>query len=377
MIKRQLEDIIPGYLFNDQRRKAILLFGARQVGKTTLLEGLVKKAGLSYLHLNGDEPDVREQFEKITSTQLKTLFGSHKLIIIDEAQNITNIGLTLKLITDKIRDVQIIANGSSAFELANKFNEPLTGRKYEFHLFPLSFKEMVDHHGILEEKRMLGQRLVYGYYPEIVTNPGMEGKLLKLLAGSYLYKDLLMLEQIKKPVLLEKILAALALQLGSEVSYSEIANMVRADANTVEKYIDMLEKTYIVFRLPALSKNVRNEITKGKKIYFWDNGIRNAIVGNFQPIHSRTDAGALWENFIISERLKKNRYDESDAKSYFWRTTQQQEIDYIEEGNGAYHIFEFKWKEKKGVRFSKTFTRSYEVASQKLVYPGNIEEFVT
>lgn len=376
MIKRQLEDTIPRYFFNDQRRKAILVFGARQVGKTTLLEGIVQKAGLSHLHLNGDEPDVREQLEKITSSQLKTLFGSHKLIIIDEAQNITNIGLTLKLITDKIRDVQIIATGSSAFELANKFNEPLTGRKFEFHLFPLSFKEMVDHHGLLEEKRMLGHRLVYGYYPEIVTNPGMEGKLLKLLAGSYLYKDLLMLEQINKPVLLEKILAALALQLGSEVSYSEIANMVRADANTVEKYIDMLENTYIVFRLPALSKNVRNEIIKGKKIYFWDNGIRNAIVGNFQPIHSRTDAGALWENYIISERLKNNRYNESDAKSYFWRTTQQQEIDYIEEVNGAYHLFEFKWKEKKGVRFSKTFLRSYEVASQKLVHPGNMEEFV-
>jgi uncharacterized protein len=376
MIKRQLEDIIPGYFFNDQRRKAILLFGARQVGKTTLLEGIVQKAGLSHLHLNGDEPDVREQLEKITSTQLKTLFGSHKLIIIDEAQNITNIGLTLKLITDNIRDVQIIATGSSAFELANKFNEPLTGRKYEFHLFPLSFKEMVDHHGLLEEKRMLGHRLVYGYYPEIVTNTGMEGKLLKLLAGSYLYKDLLMLEQINKPVLLEKILAALALQLGSEVSYSEIANMVRADANTVEKYIDMLEKAYIVFRLPALSKNVRNEIIKGKKIYFWDNGIRNAIVGNFQPIHSRTDAGALWENYIISERLKNNRYNESDAKSYFWRTTQQQEIDFIEEENGAYHLFEFKWKEKKGVRFSKTFLRAYEVASQKLVHPDNMEEFV-
>jgi len=376
MIKRLLEDSIPKYFFNDQRRKAILIFGARQVGKTTLLESIVNKTGMSPLHLNGDEPDVREQLEKITSTQLKTLFGNHKLIIIDEAQNITNIGLTLKLITDKIKDVQVIATGSSAFELANKFNEPLTGRKYEFQLFPLSFKEMVDHHGLLEEKRMLEHRLVFGYYPEIANNAGMEGKLLKLLAGSYLYKDLLMLEQIKKPVLLEKIIAALALQLGSEVSYSEIANMVRADANTVEKYIDLLEKTYIIFRLPALNKNVRNEIRKGKKIYFWDNGIRNAVVGNFQPVKSRTDAGALWENFIISERLKNNRYNESDAKSYFWRTTQQQEIDYTEEENGEYHLFEFKWKEKKEARFSKTFLRSYTVASQKVVHPGNMEEFV-
>lgn len=376
MIKRLLEDSIPKYFFNDQRRKAILIFGARQVGKTTLLESIVNKTGISHLHLNGDEPDVREQLEKITSTQLKTLFGNQKLIIIDEAQNIANIGLTLKLITDKIKDVQVIATGSSAFELANKFNEPLTGRKYEFHLFPLSFKEMVNYHGLLEEKRMLEHRMVYGYYPEIVNNAGMEGKLLKLLAGSYLYKDLLMLEQIKKPVLLEKIISALALQLGSEVSYSEIANMVRADANTVEKYIDLLEKTYIIFRLPALNKNVRNEIRKGKKIYFWDNGIRNAVVGNFQPIQSRTDAGALWENYSISERLKNNRYNESDAKSFFWRTTQQQEIDYIEEENGEYHLYEFKWKEKKEARFSKTFLRSYTVASQKLVHPGNMEEFV-
>ncbi len=376
MIKRHLQDTIPKYFFNDHRRKAVLIFGARQVGKTTLLDSIVQHSDLSHLHLNGDEPDVREQMEKIGSTQLRMLFGNHKLIIIDEAQNIKNIGLTLKLITDQIRDVQVIATGSSAFELANKFNEPLTGRKYEFHLFPLSFKEMVNHHGLLEEKRMLEHRLIYGYYPEIVSNQGMEEKLLKLLAGSYLYKDLLMLEQIKKPVLLEKILSALALQLGSEVSYAEIANMVRADANTVEKYIDMLEKAYIIFRLPALSKNVRNEIRKGKKIYFWDNGIRNAIVGNFQPIQSRTDAGALWENYIIGERLKNNRYNESDAKSFFWRTTQQQELDYIEELNGVYHLFEFKMKEKKNARFSKTFLRSYDVASQKIVHQGNMEEFL-
>ena len=376
MIVRQLEDMITGHFFNDRRRKAILLFGARQVGKTTLLESIVEKSGLSHLHLNGDEPDVREQLETINSTQLKALFGNHRLIIIDEAQNIQNIGLTLKLITDKIRDVQVIATGSSAFELANKFNEPLTGRKYEFHLFPLSFKEMVNHHGLLEEKRLLEHRLVYGYYPEIISSQGMEGKLLKLLVSSYLYKDLLMLEQIKKPVLLEKIIAAIALQLGSEVSYSEVARLVRADANTVEKYIDLLEKAYVIFRLPALNKNVRNEIRKGKKIYFWDNGIRNAIVANFQPIHSRTDAGALWENFVISERLKNNRYAESDAKAWFWRTTQQQEIDFIEEADGVYHLFEFKWNSKKQARFSKTFLRSYDVASTQTVNPGNVDGYV-
>jgi len=235
---------------------------------------------------------------------------------------------------------------------------------------------MTNHHGLLEEKRLLEHRLIYGYYPEIISSQGMEGKLLKLIAGSYLYKDLLMLEQIKKPVLLEKIIAAIALQLGSEVSYSEIARLVRADANTVEKYIDLLEKAYVIFRLPALNKNVRNEIRKGKKIYFWDNGIRNAVVGNFQPIQSRTDAGALWENFVISERLKNNRYAESDAKAYFWRTAQQQEIDFIEEVKGAYHLFEFKWNTRKSARFSKTFLRAYDVASTQLVHPGNVENFV-
>lgn len=377
MISRLLENSIPDHFFTDQRRKAILLFGARQVGKSTMLANIIDKAGIPYLHINGDEPDVRVQLENITSTELRALFGNNKLIIIDEAQNIPNIGLTLKLITDNIKDVQLIATGSSSFELANRFNEPLTGRKYEFHMYPITFKEMVDHHGLLQEKRMLEQRMVFGYYPEIVSNPGMEGKLLKLLTSSYLYKDLLMLDNIKKPVLLEKIITALALQLGSEVVYSEVGNLVRADAATVEKYIDLLEKAYILFRLPALNRNVRNEISKGKKIYFWDNGIRNAVIGNFQPVRGRSDVGALWENFVISERMKMNRYRELDTKHYFWRTTQQQEIDFVEEANGLYNIYEFKWNlKRKGVRFSKTFTGSYNVGVQKLIHPGNMNEFL-
>jgi predicted AAA+ superfamily ATPase len=377
MVARMLEDIIPEYFFADQRRKAILLFGARQVGKSTLLDSIIQKTGLSYLHLNGDEPDVRAQLENITSAQLRALFGQNKLIIIDEAQNINNIGLTLKLITDNIKDVQLIATGSSSFELANRFNEPLTGRKYEFHLYPLAFKEMVDNHGLLQEKRLLDQRLVYGYYPEIVNNPGMEGKLLKLLASSYLYKDLLMLDNIKKPVLLEKIITALALQLGSEVVTSEVGNLVKADAATVEKYIDLLEKAYILFRLPALNLNVRNEISKGKKIYFWDNGIRNAVIGNFQPLHGRTDVGALWENFVISERMKMNRYRDMDTKYYFWRTTQQQEIDLVEESQQGFHIIECKWKlPRRNVKFSKTFTGAYNVIQQSVIHPGNVDEYL-
>src|SRR5690606_4514182 len=227
-----------------------------------------------------------------------------KIVFIDQAQRIPNIGLTLKLFTDQIKAVQVIATGSSAFELSSQVNEPLTGRKYEFMLYPMSFGEMVLHHGLLEEKRFIEHRMVYGYYPEIVSKIGEEAELLKLLANSYLYKDLLMLEQIKKPLILSKLLKALALQVGSEVNYNELAQIVGSDPKTVDKYIDLLEKTFVVFRLPAFSRNLRNEIKKGKKVYFLDCGIRNAIISNFKPVSSRTDVGALWENFVISERLK-------------------------------------------------------------------------
>jgi len=265
MIKRILENMIVKRLF---RGKAIILYGPRQVGKTTLVTSLLEKRKEKTLFLNGDEPDVRELLEGVTSSRLKALFGKSRIVFIDEAQRIREIGLTLKLITDQIKEVQLIATGSSAFDLASHTKEPLTGRKYEFHLFPLAFGEMVEHHGLLEEKRLLKHRLVFGYYPEIVTCPGEERELLRLLADSYLYKDLLTLENIKKPVLLEKILKALALQLGNEVSYHEIGQLVGADKNTVEKYIDLLEKAFVVFRLPAFSRNLRNEIKKGKKIYW-------------------------------------------------------------------------------------------------------------
>jgi hypothetical protein len=326
--------------------------------------------------LNGDEADVREILTNTTSTKLKALAGDHKIVFIDEAQRVSNIGLTLKLFTDQLRDIQVIATGSSAFELSNQVNEPLTGRKYEFMLYPLSFKEMSRHHGLLEEKRMIEHRLVYGYYPEIITHQGEEKELLKLLANSYLYKDLLMLEQIKKPVLLEKLLKALALQVGNEVNYNELGQTVGADKETIEKYIDLLEKAFVVFRLPALSRNVRNEIKKGKKVFFYDCGIRNAIIGNFNSVHTRTDTGALWENYFISERLKYSHYHNMGVTRYFWRTTQQQEIDLIEEEDDQLRAFECKWNSKKQVRFPQTFTANYPGSQTEVVTPGNIEEFV-
>lgn len=339
MIPRLLQETIRKRLFSG---KAILLFGPRQSGKSTLVEALLKEQKESWFYLSGDESDVRALLTDTSSTRLRGLSGKNKIVFIDEAQRIPHIGLTLKLFTDQLKDIQVIATGSSAFELPGKVNEPLTGRKYEFLLYPLSFKEMVNHHGLLTEKRLIEQRLVYGYYPEIVVKQGEEQELLKNLAASYLYKDLLTLEQIKKPVLLEKLLTALALQLGTDVSYHELAQVVGADKNTVEKYINLLAKAFVVFTLPALSRNVMNEIKKGKKIYFYDCGIRNAIINNFNPVMSRTDRGALWENFIIAERMKYLHYKNIASKRYFWRTTRQQEIDLVEDAGTRLRAYEFK-----------------------------------
>lgn len=373
MIKRFLQLEVMKRLF---KGKAILIFGPRQSGKSTMVNQLLKDLDQNFLYLNGDEADVREILTNTTSTKLKALAGENKIVFIDEAQRISDIGLTLKLFTDQLREIQVIATGSSAFELSSRVNEPLTGRKFEFMLYPLCFKEMSQHHGLLEEKRLIEHRLVYGYYPEIVTHLGQEKELLKLLASSYLYKDLLMLEQIKKPILLEKLLKALALQLGNEVSYNELGQTVGADNQTVEKYIDLLEKAYVVFRLPALSRNVRNEIKKGRKVFFYDCGIRNAVIGNFNTLNNRTDVGALWENYFISERIKYTNYNNLDVTHYFWRTTQQQEIDLIEEGNNQMKAFECKWNSKKQPRFTQTFTANYPDSQTDVVTPDNIEDFI-
>ena len=371
MIHRTLKNTIKKDLF---KGKALLLFGPRQSGKSTLIQEVLKDT--AYLYLNGDDADVREMLTNTTATKLKAMVGNNKILFIDEAQRIQNIGLTLKLFTDQIKDVQVIATGSSAFELSSQVNEPLTGRKYEYMLYPLSFAEMVAHHGLLQEKRLLDHRLVYGCYPEIVTKPGEERRLLKLLASSYLYKDLLMLEQIKKPLILEKLVSALALQIGNEINYQELAQTIGGDRKTVDKYIDLLEKAFVVFRLPALNKNVRNEIKKGKKVYFYDCGIRNAVMNNFKAIDSRTDAGALRENYVIAERMKMLHYNDIDVKQYFWRTTQQQEIDLIEESSDQWAAFEFKRNAKAKVRFPQTFSDNYTNSKMLVVSPANVEDFL-
>lgn len=374
MVKRTLQELIETFLF---KKKTIILYGARQVGKTTLVEQLVNDRKEQILFLNGDDADVRELLTNVSTTQLLPVFGSHKIVVLDEAQRIPDTGLVLKIIHDNFKDIQLIATGSSAFELANKINEPLTGRKFEFFLHPFSFSEMCAHHGYLTEKRLLGHRMIFGYYPDIALHIGQETKLLKSLVSSYLYKDLLMLEQIQKPVLLEKILKALALQIGNEVSYNELAQLLGSDKGTIEKYIDFLEKVYIIFSLNALSRNVRNEIKKGRKFYFFDNGVRNAILGSFLPLNARTDTGALWENFVISERHKYLSNKDVYFRRYFWRTTQQQEIDYIEEYQGKLWAHEIKWNPAAKVVLSKTFTNAYPGSAFKVVTPENVHEFIS
>ena len=380
LIPRRLIEIIKTKLF---RNKAIIIYGPRQVGKTTLVNSILTELEVedsSYtgktIYLNGDDSDVREILSKPNIVKLDGIIGKAKILFIDEAQRIPDIGLIIKIIVDRIKDVQVIATGSSSFLLSQSIKEPLTGRAFEFVLYPLTFGELGAHSSLLNEKRKIENRLIYGSYPEIVVSPGEEKDLLALLSGSYLYRDLFILETVSRPELLEKITKAIAFQVGSEVSTVEIGQLVSADRITVEKYIDLLERAFIIFKLPALNRNVRNEIKKGKKIYFYDNGIRNAVIKNFNPFNSRNDVGALWENYCISERVKYLAYAKSDVHGYFWRTTQQQEIDYVEESANNISAYELKFNPLSKAKFSKTFIDSYPVKFTKVITPDNIEEFI-
>ena len=372
MIQRVLKKQIKDQMFTG---KAIILLGSRQTGKTSLLED-VFPSEKGVLWLSGDDVDVQSMMETMTAQRMRTLLGDRKIVVIDEAQRIKDIGLRMKVVTDQMKDVQLIATGSSAFELANRLNEPLTGRKWEYQLYPLSFGEMVAHHGLLTEKRLLSHRLVYGYYPEVVTSVGKERDVLKMLSDSYMYKDVLALGSIKKCDKLQTLLQAIAFQVGDQVSYSELASTVGIDVKTVESYIDVLEKCYIIFRLPSLSRNLRNELKNNRKIYFYDNGIRNALISNFSPIELRTDSGALWENFAISEKIKFTSYSHLWCNRYFWRTHEQKEIDYVEDRDGQLSAFEFKYSPKKKVVVPKHFAEAYPTATFKVITPDNFEEFV-
>lgn len=367
MITRKLGKFLTNRLF---KGKAIVLIGARQVGKTTLLKELTHNMD-NILWLNGDELGTRTLLQDVSAEKFRSMIGSKKIMVIDEAQRIENIGLKMKLITDNLTHVQLILTGSSSFDLANRINEPLTGRKWEYTLFPLSFAEMAEHTSPFEEIKHLPIRIVYGYYPDVVTHPGDEREVLKQVTDSYLYKDILEWERIKKSDKLVRLLQLLAFQVGSEVSLNELSRQVELDKNTVEKYITLLEQTQIIFRLGSLSRNLRNELKAARKIYFYDNGVRNALINNFNDLALRDDAGALWENWMISELVKKRHYDRKFVNRYFWRTTQQQEIDYIEEADGLLTAYEFKWNPKKNARISKTFMTAYPDTEIITINPEN------
>ncbi len=357
--------------------KALIVIGPRQVGKTTLVRQIVENIAQKTLWLTGDDPETRAILDNISLARLQNLIGQNEVVVVDEAQRFTNAGLMLKLITDHLPQVQLFVTGSSSLDIAAQTKESLTGRKIEFNLYPVSFVEMCGQHGYLTERSLLEHRMLFGFYPEVVQKePPQAQKILADLADGLMYKDLLTLDQVKKPSLLVKLLQALALQLGSEVKYNEVAQLIGADPLTVERYIDLLEQSFVLFRLPSLNRNARNEIKKGRKIYFFDNGIRNAILKNFSPLDLRADTGALWENFLLAERMKRNAYSDQSCNAYFWRTTGQHEIDYVEEAGGRFHAFEFKWQSKKPVRFPATFLESYPGSQTTFISKDNFDGFV-
>jgi len=372
MIPRIIEQELKKYFF---KGKAIVLIGPRQVGKTTLIKKIVNEFDETALFLDGDDNTIRNMIGIAESSKIKQVIGNHKIVVIDEAQRINEIGLVAKIIVDQFKEVQLVLSGSSAFELTQQMSEPLTGRKFTFHLWPISWQEYEAFAGYVKSEQELENRLVFGFYPDIIMQEKMQERLMAELTDSYLFKDILMYSNIRKPEVLHKLLQALAWQVGSEVNFKELGDLIGIDSKTVSLYIELLEKTYVIFKLSSFSRNLRNEIKSSKKIYFYDNGIRNALIGDFAPLVNRKDIGALWENFVISERMKQHSYQNKKTNLYFWRTKQQQEIDLIEEDNKVLKAFEIKWSATKKVNFSKTFTDTYP-SETFVIHRENFREFV-
>lgn len=359
--------------------KVLLLIGPRQVGKTTLLKNILTSISSEkkVQFWNCDESDVRQFLSEANSAKLKSFVGNSDFIVIDEAQRVKDIGLTIKLLHDSFPNVQLAVTGSSSLDLSNSINEPLTGRKFEYNLFPFSTNELVNHTSMLEEMRLLKNRLVYGFYPDVVNNPGEKKEILTNIVNSYLYKDVFEFQDIRKSSVIEKLVQALALQVGSEVSFNELGNLLGIDTVTVQRYVDLLEKAFVIFHIRSFSRNVRNELKKSIKIYFYDNGVRNSVISNFSPVELRSDIGALWENFLISERIKNNTYHNKHAKYYFWRTTQKQEIDFIEEVDQNLFAYEFKYNPKKvNSKCPVTFSNNYPNVPFDVITSENYMDFV-
>ncbi len=375
LIKRTIQQFIEKNLFDG---KIIVIYGARQVGKTTLLKVLQEQySNKKSLFINCDEEDSRNNLYNTTSTHLQNLFDGYDIVFIDEAQRVKNIGLTLKIAIDAMPKKQFIVTGSSSFDLANEINEPLTGRKYEFYLHPFSINEITHDLSPFEQNRLLSTWLTFGLYPDVINKPNKAEFVLNNLIQGTLYKDVLEYQNIKRSELLFKLLQALAFQIGQEVSYNELARLLKTNKATIERYVHLLEESFIVYRLKPFSRNLRNELKKLRKIYFYDVGVRNALINAYGPLELRNDIGALWENFVISERIKHNLNHTRHINQYFWRTRKQQEIDYLEEKNQKLSAFEFKWNPKKARKQPpKPFRDAYPNTPFEVITPENYQEFV-
>ncbi|MBR4583504.1 MAG: ATP-binding protein [Bacteroidales bacterium] len=375
MIERRLTNVISSLLTN---QKVLLVYGARRVGKTVLIRQVSEKYAGKALFLNGEDASTEVMFRERTAAHYRQLLSGVDLLIIDEAQNIPEIGKILKLIVDDVENIQVIASVSSSFDLRNQTGEPLVGRSYTFHLSPLSAEEWLTQIPAAQLYMDLEERLVYGNYPELLSIKSFEQKQMYLseLAQSYLLKDILTLDGIKNSSKMYNLLRLVAFQIGSEVSYDELGKHLSLSRNTVEKYLDLLAKTFVIYRLPAYSRNPRKEVSKAGKWYFYDNGIRNAVIGDFRPLAIRQDVGALWESYMISERMKLNDNRHDTSMYYFWRTYNGQEIDLIEERNGELKAFEFKWGDKKP-KCPSSFKDNYPDVPFTSVNKSNFIDFVT
>jgi len=370
VITRQLYQTIRDDL---DYEKAIIIKGARQVGKTTLIKNILAQDG-DVLWVDGDDPGTRSIWDDITKDRLNILTTDYKHIVIDEAQRIANIGLTVKMLVDQKQGKQVFVSGSSSLDLASNVNEPLTGRKWSYDLFPISWDEHKQSQGLANALSTLESVLIYGMYPEVLTATKRKAQRLTELTSSYLYKDILEHADIRKPAVVSRLLEALAYQIGSEVSYNELANMLRVDHETVQRYIDLLEESYVIYRLPPLSRNPRKEISTSRKIYFYDNGIRNALINNFNILDRRNDVGMLWENFIVTEILKSERYKETNSELYFWRSKTGSEIDLVIKKGQEYRAVEVKYNPKKKGRFSRIFQEFYHPVSMDTINTENYFE---
>lgn len=361
------------------KNKVLLILGTRRVGKTVLVNKIIEQYKKPVVLLNGEDLDVQEMLQQRTATNYKKMVGDAQLLVIDEAQAIPEIGKILKLIIDNLPELTIIATGSSSFDLLNKAGEPLTGRKMQFQLYPIAQMELASRETFVETKQHLEERLVFGSYPELLQLSSYREKegYLHELVQSYLLKDILAFEGIRQADKIMKLLRLIAFQTGSEVSYNELGNQLGISKNTVENYLDLLSKVFLIYRLPAYSTNQRKEISKRSKWYFTDNGIRNAIVNDLRLLNLRQDTGSLWESYLLNERIKHNTYLQEHVQYFFWRNYNQQEIDLIELKQGQLHAYEFKYSNNKRVKVPAAFSTAYPDASFECITKNNYLEWIT